>query len=70
MHKRLILISHIPMNKNKWLQKGKRVNAKLKQRIIEVCDQKIQQKGENVGVSFLRTKIMNHNYSWKWQNGG
>jgi hypothetical protein len=40
------------MNKNKWLQKGKRVNAKLKQRIIEVCDQKIQQKGENVGVSF------------------
>ena len=28
------------------------MKASLKQKIIEVCDQKIQHKGDNVGLSF------------------
>jgi len=31
---------------------GERMNEKLKNKIIEVCNKKIEAKGENVGLSF------------------
>ena len=37
------------------------LDAKLKQKIIQICEDKIRQKGENVGLSFyafLPTKMM------------
>ena len=44
------------------------MNKIIVKKILAVCDQKIEQKGTNVGLSFmhfLQTKTITLNYLWK-----
>ena len=50
-----------------------RMRASLRQKIIDVCDRKIAEKGSNVGLSlyaFWPTKTTIRSFSWKRRSGG
>lgn len=49
------------------------MRTELRSKIIEVCDKKIAQKGDNVGLSFYAfslIKMITQSYLWKRQLGG